>query len=59
MPRLLLQLHKNLKSRLQNDFAGLGIVGEEKIALAVYITMTGRLLDEPPVAMVGGSSSSG
>ena len=48
-----------LLDRLIQDFADIGIVGEQGLALSVYVVGTSRLLDQPLGAMVKSASSSG
>jgi len=49
----------SLLDQIEDDLGTVGIVGESKLKLAVYIVATSRLLVEPLHAIVNGDSASG
>lgn len=49
----------DLVDQITDDFAAMGIAGEENLAMTVYLLGTSRLLDKPLAAIVQGSSSAG
>ena len=49
----------NLMKIIQEDIAMIGVVGEERLALTIYVVGTSRLLSQPLAAIVQGPSSSG
>ena len=50
---------KGLFEQITADIADIGVAGEEKLSLILYVIMTSRLLDKPLSAIVQGSSASG
>ena len=50
---------QNLLTWIQQGFAEIGIAGEQRLALTVYMTGLSRLLDHPLAIIVQGPSSSG
>lgn len=50
---------QNLFEKISADIAGIGVAGEENLALMLYVIMTSRLLDKPLSAIVQGASASG
>ena len=50
---------ETLFERISADIAGIGVAGEENLALMLYVVMTSRLLDKPLSAIVQGASASG
>ena len=49
----------DLMSRIQQDFASIGIVGEESNTLVGYLAATSRLLDRPLAVLIQSSSAAG
>ncbi|MEY3202296.1 MAG: primase, partial [Pseudomonadota bacterium] len=49
----------DLMSRIQLDFASIGIVGEESNTLVGYLAATSRLLDRPLAVLIQSSSAAG
>jgi hypothetical protein len=49
----------NLIARIVQDFRALGLVGEERNAIALYLVATSRIQDQPLHAIVQGESSNG
>jgi hypothetical protein len=49
----------NLIEIIRQDFATIGVVGEERLAMTLYVVGTSRLLSQPLAAIVQGPSSTG
>jgi hypothetical protein len=49
----------NLIEQIGEDISAMGVIGEEDIAIGLYLVGTSRLLPKPLAAIVQGSSSSG